>query len=240
MAEVAGAASVRVAAIVLAAGESRRMGDANKLLLDVRGKPLVAHVVEQLLAVDAATIDRVIVVLGFEAEPVRAGLMARSAVGRACSEGRLTFVVNGGYAEGMASSIRAGVEAAGAVAGGVGAAGVGAGDAPVGGYLFCLADQPFIESAEYARIGRAFLESVAARPGAIVVPRHAGRRGNPVALSFVYRGEISALRGAKGCLPIVERHADAVEYVEMAEDHVLRDVDTAADLAGPMIPDNRA
>ena len=65
------AAEARIGAILLAAGASRRMGAANKLLLPVDGVPMVARV--------AATISRAglptVVVLGHEAERVRAALL---------------------------------------------------------------------------------------------------------------------------------------------------------------------
>jgi molybdenum cofactor cytidylyltransferase len=52
-----------IAAIVPAAGMSTRMGR-NKLLLPFKGKPLIVHAVETLLA---SKIEEVIVVLGNEA-----------------------------------------------------------------------------------------------------------------------------------------------------------------------------
>ena len=61
----------QVAALVLAAGQSRRMGQANKLLALVDGRPMVSHMVDAMLASRAAP---VIVVTGHEADRVRAAL----------------------------------------------------------------------------------------------------------------------------------------------------------------------
>ena len=66
-----------VAAIVLAAGRSRRMGAANKLLLPVEGVPMIRHVVDQYRA---ALDGSVTVVLGHEAERVGAALRGSGAV----------------------------------------------------------------------------------------------------------------------------------------------------------------
>lgn len=64
------------AAILLAAGQSRRMGTQNKLLLPVAGVPMVRHVVDQI----AAAIDGpVLVVLGHQAESITAALDGSSA-----------------------------------------------------------------------------------------------------------------------------------------------------------------
>ena len=61
----------RIVAIVLAAGQSRRMGKTNKLLSDLHGKPMIVHVVEAAMASDAA---EVLVVTGHEQERVEAAL----------------------------------------------------------------------------------------------------------------------------------------------------------------------
>lgn len=88
----------RVAAIVLAAGRSCRMGEVNKLLANVNGKPLVAHAADAAVTAGAAP---VVVVLGHEAEAVRSALAGRP----------LRFVDNPHFREGMAASLRAGVAA---------------------------------------------------------------------------------------------------------------------------------
>jgi molybdenum cofactor cytidylyltransferase len=86
---------LRVAAIVLAAGSSRRMGT-NKLLLPLEGEALVRRAVRRCLAAD---FDRVVVVLGHEAPRVRAALH-----GLPCE-----IVENADHARGVGTSIRAGV-----------------------------------------------------------------------------------------------------------------------------------
>lgn len=105
--------SLRVAAIVLAAGSSRRMGT-NKLLLPLEGEPLVRRTVRRCLA---AGFDRVVVVLGHEPARVRAALE-----GLSCE-----VVENADHARGVGTSIRAGV---GAVADAVDAVVIVLGDMP--------------------------------------------------------------------------------------------------------------
>ncbi|SLN76893.1 NTP transferase domain-containing protein [Oceanibacterium hippocampi] len=87
-----------VAAIVLAAGQSRRMGAANKLLEPVGGKPMVAHAVDAALA---AACDPVLVVTGHQADQVRAALGDRA----------VQFVDSSDYAAGLSASLRAGYAA---------------------------------------------------------------------------------------------------------------------------------
>jgi molybdenum cofactor cytidylyltransferase len=85
-----------VCAILLAAGESRRMGEL-KALLPWRGSPLVSYQVDSLIA---AGVDQVVVVLGHRAEELRPLLVDRDNVSR---------VINPLYLQGKTTSIRAGI-----------------------------------------------------------------------------------------------------------------------------------
>ena len=87
----------KIAAIILAAGTSSRMG-ANKLLLPLDGRPLIAHVVEMACASSA---DVALVVLGNEADRVAAALPP-------C---RAQRVDNPRYATGLSTSLQAGLDA---------------------------------------------------------------------------------------------------------------------------------
>jgi molybdenum cofactor cytidylyltransferase len=107
-----------IAAIVLAAGKSSRMG-ANKLLLPLDGHPLVWHAVSVACASSA---DVALVVLGNEAERVAAAL----------PPGRYRRVDNPRYAEGLSTSLQAALDAL---------------PDNVDGALILLADMPFMASA---------------------------------------------------------------------------------------------
>ena len=85
------------AAIVLAAGLSRRMGRP-KLLLDLQGKPVIRHTVERVIAAGFAP---VLVVVGPEHEALRRALDGLGA----------RLVVNPAPEAGQASSVRVGIQA---------------------------------------------------------------------------------------------------------------------------------
>jgi molybdenum cofactor cytidylyltransferase len=87
----------RVFALVLAAGESRRLGQP-KQLLDLAGKPLVTHVVEHALA---APVDGVVVVIGSHASEVELALRGLS----------VYRVFNPHFAQGQGASLAAGIRA---------------------------------------------------------------------------------------------------------------------------------
>jgi molybdenum cofactor cytidylyltransferase len=118
----------RVAALVLAAGQSRRMGVRNKLLAPIDGKPMVAHVVDAALA---SRVAEVVVVTGHEDADVRAALAGR----------RVRFVANPNYTEGLSTSLGAGLAALGPTADGA---------------LVCLGDMPRITAAQLDRLIAAF------------------------------------------------------------------------------------
>lgn len=86
-------------AIILAAGLSRRMGERNKLLLPIDGKPMIRHVVETYLA---AVDGQVCVVTGFEADRIEAALAGL----------QIQIVHNANYQAGQPFSVRSGLLAA--------------------------------------------------------------------------------------------------------------------------------
>ena len=108
----------RVAAILLAAGRSTRMGAINKLIVQIGGKPLVRIAAEQALASQAGP---VIVVTGHQREKVENALKGLN----------VRFVHNQDYAEGLGTSLR-----------------VGIGAVPEGadGAIVCLGDMPQVDA----------------------------------------------------------------------------------------------
>ncbi|MDX2000590.1 MAG: nucleotidyltransferase family protein [Thermoanaerobaculia bacterium] len=108
-----------MAAVVLAAGGSTRMGDRHKLTALLGDRPLVAYAVDTVLASRARP---VVVVTGHRAEAVRASLGGRE----------VTFVANPEWPTGLASSLRAGLAVV---------------PEAVAGVLVCLGDMPRIRAA---------------------------------------------------------------------------------------------
>lgn len=86
----------RIAALIMAAGQSRRMGPENKLLLPVAGVPMVTRVANSALASKATS---VVVVTGHEADRVKAALGGRA----------VRTVHNPDFAAGMSSSLACGL-----------------------------------------------------------------------------------------------------------------------------------
>jgi molybdenum cofactor cytidylyltransferase len=117
-----------VAALVLAAGSSRRMGATNKLLATVAGTPMVRRVAETALASSASP---VIVVTGHQADAVAAALAGLD----------VTLVHNPGYASGLAGSLKTGLTAL---------------PPETDAFVVCLGDMPLIEPAHIDSLIAAF------------------------------------------------------------------------------------
>jgi molybdenum cofactor cytidylyltransferase len=117
-----------VAALVLAAGRSTRMGEANKLLMDLHGSPMIARTVAAIAASAAAP---VIVVTGHDADAIAAALKGHA----------VTLVHNPRFAEGMAMSLKVGL---------------GALPADADAVLVCLGDMPAVTAAATAKLIAAF------------------------------------------------------------------------------------
>ena len=199
-----------VAIVVLAAGGSRRLGTP-KQLLPFRGRTLLRHAVEvaveaasaptagesaDYLAVVASARGHVVVVLGAEAERMRAELRGLP----------VEVVVNTVWANGLSSSVRVGLDAAG----------------DAGGVLFVAADQPFVTADLLRRVVAAF------RAGApIVACAYAGTLGGPALFDRTLCGELASLEGDAGAKRVIERHRDVVRVVEF--ERGAADVDTQDD-----------
>jgi molybdenum cofactor cytidylyltransferase len=200
-------AKSRVAAVVLAAGESRRFGRLKQLLPWGKGT-LLTHAVDVALASRARP---VVVVLGCQADACRAALEDPST-----GSGRrrpMRVVVNPHWAQGQSTSVRAGLAAL---------------PENVSAVLFHLADQPGVTSA----VIDALLERHAATLAPVVWPEYEGRRGNPVLFDRVAFPALRELTGDVGGKPLLMAYArsGAVERVAVEEPGILLDVDVPGDL----------
>ncbi|MCY4237179.1 MAG: molybdopterin-binding/glycosyltransferase family 2 protein [Rhodospirillaceae bacterium] len=187
-----------VDAVLLAAGQSRRMGSRNKLLESIGGRAMIRRVCE---TIELSGIRRLIVVTGHEAE----------AVSEALSGTASRFVHNPDYAAGMGSSIAAGVHAA-----------YDSMDPPEA-IIICLGDMPEVTANMIDRL----IENYDADAGrTIVVATYRGQRGNPVLWDHRFADDLANLSGDKGGRDILNEHGEHVITVDLDDAAVLRDVDT--------------
>jgi molybdenum cofactor cytidylyltransferase len=190
----------RIAALLLAAGKSSRMGGPNKLLEAIDGVPMVARTAQRLLSSRARPI---VAVLGSDADRVD----------RALGKLPVERVRNPSFAEGLSTSLKAGLAAL---------------PADIDGVVVCLGDMPLIAGRDIERLIGAF-DPLEGR--AIVVPTRRGKRGNPVLWARCFFPEMAELAGDVGAKHLIGDHAELVAEVEMDTDGVLVDIDTPDALA---------
>lgn len=193
------AGAPKVAALVLAAGRSTRMGGTNKLLAEVDGVPMLLRVTNAALASRATSVT---VVLGHEAEQAEALLAGR----------KISLVRNADYAQGLSTSLRAGIQAL---------------PPDTDAAIVLLADMPRISAAHVDRL----IDAFDARQPSIVVPQHAGRRGNPILWPREFFPRMLTVSGDKGARDLLAEHAVRIRTLEM-DDAIHADVDTPGDMQG--------
>jgi len=188
--------ALRIHAIILAAGRGARVGGP-KALLTLDGETFLARVTRLLRR---PGVERVTAVLGHEADRVRREAALPPDVG---------VTVNARYADGMLTSILAGLdhaEAAGADA-----------------VLVHPVDHPLVEAATVDAVAAAL-----AQGATIAVPSHGGRRGHPAGFA---RSAWAALRAAdpeEGARGVLARHPEWIQHVPAGEE-CLVGVNTAED-----------
>lgn len=188
-----------IAAVVVAAGSSSRLGQPKQLLM-VDGEPMLQRAIR--LAGEAGA-SPLLAVLGAHQEMIERGVDFTAA----------RIVVNHGWQEGIASSIRAGIEALrGEVP-----------DAP--GVMLLASDQPRVTAQHLRRMIVRFAQS----QGAAVASFYAGTRGVPAIFPRTAFPDLMALHGDKGARGLLQRPPWPVEEVPFEGGEV--DIDRPEDLA---------
>ncbi|MED1953637.1 nucleotidyltransferase family protein [Brevibacillus centrosporus] len=190
----------RIGAIVLAAGLSRRMGEA-KQFLPLQGKPLFRHSVERAIVND---LSPVLLVGGERTEELR----------RLTSDlPEVEVLQNREYATGMASSLRLGMEAA---------------EGRVDAILVFLADQPYVPNEVVQALIHTYEESQADGTK-IVRAFYEGIAGHPVLFDASLMEELRLVTGDQGGKDVISKYKAHTKKVSFACADWNLDVDTPDD-----------
>jgi molybdenum cofactor cytidylyltransferase len=185
----------RVVAVLLAGGLSSRMGDFKQLMPFGR-KTIVETCVETL---QSSSVDDVVVVTGHRSDDVE----------RVLAPYQVRIVRNTAYADGMSTSVIAGVRA------------LDPGDA----VMVCLCDQPHLPRDVFEAVLGAYRSSEAA----IVVPTIAGDTGHPVIFDASLRDAILDVDPSVGLRSVTYANRDRTLRVPVDALGVLDDIDTQED-----------
>lgn len=180
-----------LAALILAAGESRRMGSP-KALLAHGDKTLVHHLLE-VTRHPKITIQRV--VLGAKAEIIRDSLLLPSEM----------VVINSQWELGQLSSIQAGVRALESTS--------------TEGVMICPVDHPLVSASLVGELVAAFLLEGAKK--GIVLPTFRGKRGHPVIFARRFYEALLGAPHEKGARAVVWENPGEVNEIETTEEGIL-------------------
>ena len=186
----------KVSAIVLAAGASTRYGQC-KQLVEINGSSLVRLAVDKLSAL--FPIHMITVVVGANSE----------AVAQAVSDIPVNVVVNEYWQQGLASSLKAGLNSV---------------DPGCRATMIILCDQVLVTGDHLRRL----LEQWLANPSEIMASAYAGTVGTPAIIPAEFYPDVLALEGDAGAKSILKNNADRVRTLPIPEAEF--DLDVPADL----------
>lgn len=195
---------LRLAILLLAAGEGSRLGGHPKALLKKNGKTLLQSFID--CAQELAAIE-VVIVTGFHARFIEAEIESNKTENMS-----IRVIRNPHPQEGQASSVRLGLEALNS-------------DYEV--LLVALSDQPHVGSAEIKMLLEEFQRR---EPGEeVILPQVNGHRGNPVLFS---KKAVEAILSTKGmvCRSYMDQHSTLVRIYESDNTAFILDVDTESDI----------
>jgi molybdenum cofactor cytidylyltransferase len=184
-----------IVAVLLSAGESSRMGEP-KALLRIDGETFIERIVG---ALKQSGLERVIVVLGFNAEEMRQRIEHLP----------VEIVVNSDYKLGQLSSLQAAIRHLEK-------------DSSCDGMLVHLVDHPYIDPQLVGVMLRQFNES----KKFIVVPRHQGKRGHPVIFARTLFSELLDAPMDQGAKAVVNAHRDETLEIDTEDVGITLDIDT--------------
>ena len=191
-----------MAAIVLAAGLSQRMGVENKLLLSFGGQSFLQRMICSLLD---AGVAEIVVVLGHDQQRIQRQLDGLPNI----TNQKIAAVVNPDYLQGQMTSVNCGLKAL-------------VGDKE--GVLICLGDQPLITVSHIQALVTAFEKR---EPGKqVLVPVYNDQRGNPVVVSEWVRQQVLLGESRLGCRRFIDNNPELVTKWAIDDTAYITDIDT--------------
>ena len=190
----------KVMGVILAAGNSTRMGKDNKLLRNIGDAPLIRNTAIEMLKSD---LDSCSIVLGYQSDKVADVI----------KDLNVNLILNPSWKEGQASSLRAAINTL---------------DSTYSDLLIMLGDLPGIKSSHINSIIEEHLLTDN-RKSKITIPSFKGQKGNPVIWGRSFFHDLSNLEGDVGGRTLFSEHPAAINILEMNDPWVVKDADTPED-----------
>ena len=165
----------KIKKIVLAAGESKRFGDKNKLSEIINGKPIINHILDTLF--EKFDSSQLIVIVGHENKIIKNLIFNKD----------IKVLENLEYKKGIGTSIALGVKHL---------------ESDIDGVMIIPADMPYINSKDLMNLETKFLELNCEK---VVMPEHNSKIGNPVILPRNYFNTLKSLKEDFGARSLIEK-----------------------------------
>ena len=161
--------------ILLAAGESKRFGDKNKLSEMINDKPIINHVLDTLFEI--FDYSELIVIVGHEHKLIKNLIFNKD----------IKILENINYKKGIGTSIALGVKYL---------------ETDIDGVMIIPADMPYLNSKDLINLEKKFMELNCVK---VVIPEHNFRIGNPVILPRNYFKTLKSLKDDFGARSLIEK-----------------------------------
>ena len=195
-----------ISVIMLAAGQSSRMGGENKLTKNFNGIPLIKYAIKNILA---STVDEVIIVLGYEQD------LVKNAIG---VSKKIKFAYNKDYEKGISFSIKTGLNHI---------------SKKSEAFFISLGDMPDINQNIYNKLIKSKhnynKKLMPGKKKEIIIPVFEKKEGNPILFSKFMKEEIMNIKGDYGARKIVEKNKNKVLHVPIKSSGITLDFDTQRD-----------
>jgi molybdenum cofactor cytidylyltransferase len=195
-----------ISAILLAAGQSKRMDGENKLTKEIQGTPLIKHSVKNILA---SSIDELIVVLGHQKEIIEKLIDKNE---------KLKFVFNKDFESGMASSIKTGLNNL---------------SEKTESFFICLGDMPMVNQNIYNKMIKTKLNyNKKLKPNfkkEIFIPTYEKKNGNPVLFTKHMKEKIMQISGDDGAKELIEIYKSKALHIPVKNRGITLDFDIQED-----------
>ena len=188
-----------ISAILLAAGQSKRMNGKNKLIKEIKGIPLLKHSIKNILD---SSIDELIIVLGFEKEIIK-NLITENK--------KIKFAINKNYESGLSSSIKSGLNHL---------------SDNTKAFFICLGDMPNVSKEIYNQLINASFRN---KDKEIFVPYYQERQANPILFSKKMKDEIQKIEGDFGAKKIIADNEKKVFKLSIQDKGVITDFNNIND-----------
>ena len=161
--------------ILLAAGQSKRFGDKNKLLAVINGKPIINHILDTLFEIYDPS--ELIIILGHKHKIIKNLIFNKD----------IKILENINYKKGIGTSIALGTSNL---------------DTEIDGVMIIPADMPYINSKDLINLEKKFIELNCVK---VVMPEHNSRIGNPVILPRNYFNTLKSLKDDFGARSLIRK-----------------------------------